>query len=290
MLFLVALFFIKNKTVFKNQANQEGLAYGNETLESFVNKDTDGDGILDWEENLWGTDPLKKDTNDDGTGDDVEVAKMKAAQGMSVNGKINLDVESSETLTETDKFSRELFSTIATLSQAGEINQETVEKLSNSLVEQIKAPSVQKVFLMSDLKIIQDNSLQAIKNYDSALNNIFSKKPLSTDRTVIDILNDFMQGEEDVNVSVLVELDPIIIRTGEIIDDMRKVSVPESLASLHLEVVNGMQRLFENLKSLKLFDTDIVLALGAISQYETNTDSMTGAMVNLNNAIQAKIK
>src|SRR3989344_1932573 len=162
MLFLVALFFIKNKTVFKNQANQEGLAYGNETLESFVNKDTDGDGILDWEENLWGTDPLKKDTNDDGTGDDVEVAKMKAAQGMSVNGKINLDVESSETLTETDKFSRELFSTIATLSQAGEINQETVEKLSNSLVEQIKAPSVQKVFLMSDLKIIQDNSLQAI--------------------------------------------------------------------------------------------------------------------------------
>ncbi len=36
--------------------------------------DTDGDGLLDWEEALWGTDPKNKDTDRDGTSDGEEVA------------------------------------------------------------------------------------------------------------------------------------------------------------------------------------------------------------------------
>lgn len=36
--------------------------------------DTDGDGLLDWEEALWGTDPKNKDTDRDGTSDGTEVS------------------------------------------------------------------------------------------------------------------------------------------------------------------------------------------------------------------------
>ena len=88
--FIVALFFLKTTSVFKNTAtyqksNQEnGLTYGNLTIKDLVNKDTDRDGILDWEEGLWGTDPTKKETTL-GTPDKVAIENLKKqARGVLV--------------------------------------------------------------------------------------------------------------------------------------------------------------------------------------------------------------
>ena len=84
MLFLVVLFFIKKAPIFKNtttyqKENTSKLAYGDATIEDLVSKDGDGDGILDWEEGLWGTDPKNRETNP-GTPDSVTIAGIKAEQ------------------------------------------------------------------------------------------------------------------------------------------------------------------------------------------------------------------
>ena len=113
IVFVVALFFVKNKTVFKNDPSpvlsgiSEGLNYGNETLENLINKDTDDDGILDWEEGLWGTDPTKKETTP-GTPDGVAVEKLKTEQSKNLenNGEAPSVNQGEENLTQTDKFSR----------------------------------------------------------------------------------------------------------------------------------------------------------------------------------------
>ena len=90
--FVVALFFVKNKTTFKNsldsssKSQENGLAYNSATLEDLVNKDTDGDGILDWEEGLYGLDPTKKETTP-GVSDQNAISKLKAEQ--RANAKIN---------------------------------------------------------------------------------------------------------------------------------------------------------------------------------------------------------
>ena len=69
MVFLVVLFLIKNATTLKNTVNslfnnqKSGLSVsGNIPIGNLINKDTDGDGIFDWEEPLWGLDPTKKET------------------------------------------------------------------------------------------------------------------------------------------------------------------------------------------------------------------------------------
>lgn len=293
MLFLVVLFFLKNKSVFKNEENREnqavgqndGLTYNNEILSDLVNRDTDGDGILDWEESLWGTDPSKKDTNDDGILDNIEIAKIKSEE--DAGGEINEDSQEIEALTETDKFSRELFSTIAALSQNGPLDQATIDKLSNSLAEQIKNPPIQKIFSPSELKVINDDSVQAVKNYDNALRNLYEKYPPG--RTVIDVLQDFIMDEENVDITALSELDPINTQVQGIIADLVKINVPESLAFLHLDIINILQRLSENISDIQLFDTDVVVALGAISQYEANTDLLEEITTNLSNTIAQKL-
>ena len=85
MVFVLVVFVLKNKDSLglagkENGTEEMGLIYGNEILENLITRDTDLDGVLDWEEGLWGTDPTKKDTNDDGVFDGVEIAKLKTAQ------------------------------------------------------------------------------------------------------------------------------------------------------------------------------------------------------------------
>ena len=112
MLFLVALLFLKTTSEFKNTANQEqnanGLAYGNAVIEDLVNRDSDLDGILDWEEGLWGTDPAQAETTP-GIPDSVAVNKLKGELGENTGtaSQGGQTAEAEENLTETDKFSDE---------------------------------------------------------------------------------------------------------------------------------------------------------------------------------------
>jgi hypothetical protein len=286
MVFLVVLFFIKNGLPFKNKSSglevdqKNLLLYGDSTVADLINKDTDQDGVLDWEEPLWGLDPTKKETIP-GVPDITTVNKLKAEEGMDENNN-------TENLTETDKFARELFSTIATLNQNGVMDQTTVDKISASLAEKIQNPVQKKVYTLADLKIIQNDSVAAVKKYNDSLDYIIEKKyPIKGN--VIDILQRFLIDENNVDASVLVELDPIIEQRNKIIDAIVKTNVPESLSLLHLDFINTLQKLSENLSAIKLFETDPIVALGGISQFEENITLLESVVDKLKNAIQKKL-
>ncbi len=249
-----------------------------------VNLDTDSDGVLDWEEGLWGTNPTKKETTE-GVSDVDVINKIKAEQGNSL--KITAENGQAEKLTKTDQFSRELFSTLATLNQNGVVTQETIDELSSSLVEKIKNPATRKVFLISDLKISNDNSSQAFTNYNNALNNIYLKNQVSY--TALDVLQKFMIDEDNVDMKILAELNPIIEKTKKIIEGMAGTSVPQSISTLHLNVINSLQRLVENISDMQLFETDVIVALSGMSQYETNAASLESAVRNLGEAVSVKL-
>ena len=57
---------------------------------TLISPDTDRDGLLDWEETLWKTDPTQADTDKDGTSDSQEVAERrdptKPAPGDALSG------------------------------------------------------------------------------------------------------------------------------------------------------------------------------------------------------------
>lgn len=293
MVFLFALFFLKTKIIFKNEENSGGLAMGNggglaynkEIISDLVNKDTDGDGVLDWEEGLWGTDPHKRDTDNNGVSDSAEIAKIKAETGGDES--LKLSPKENESLTETDKFSRELFSTIATLNQSGAMDQATVDKLSSSITEQIKSSTPRKIFTISDIKIINSDTTQDIKNYLNTLNGIRAKYPLRENVTAI--LAESMKGGGDIDVEVLNGFDPITKQMGGVIKEMAVANTPQSLSFLSVAVMNGFERVIENLNDMKLIDADTILALGAISQYEENAVELQKSINKLLYTINQKL-
>jgi hypothetical protein len=292
IVFLVVLFFIKNGLPFRNnqvglEVNKENvLRYGDYTVAELVYKDTDQDGVPDWEEVLWGLDPANRETTP-GVPDITTVTKLKAEQSQDYAGLEGEGSLNDENLTETDKFSRELFSTVAALNQSGVLDQSAVDKISDSLASHIQNSPQKKIFTASDINIVKDDSIVAIKKYADALAAMSQKYSINS--TVGDVLQKFIADENNVDSSVLSELGPIITQSKGLINAMVSVGVPQSLAPLHLEVINGLERLVENTSDISLYEKDAVVALGGISQYEKNTALLESAVKNLGDAIANKL-
>lgn len=286
------LFLAKKTNVFERTANfvsggnRAELTYGDATVADLVNKDSDGDGVLDWEEPLWGLDPTKKETTP-GVPDSTVIAKLKAESGYNFDST-NGTAPAEENLTETDKFSRELFSTTAALSQNGVMDQTTAENISGSLAEKIKNSAPRKIYIATEIKTTSDNSAKSIKKYsDALLANVFNN--YKTNTSVMDILKRFIVDENNVDATVLKELDPLIKQTQTMIDQALKITVPDSLTSAHLDLLNGLERVAENISDIRLYESDPILALGGISKYNENTATLESVIKKLADLISQKL-
>lgn len=286
----MSLFFYKNSSILKKgvsifqKDSSNGLVYDG-TLKDLVNKDGDADGILDWEEPLWGLDPTKKETTP-GVPDISVINKLKKEEGVNVDYG-DTQTENTENLTETDKFSRELFSTITTLSQQGEIDENTVEQITTSLSEKMQNSSYRKIYLISDIKTSSGDQYADVRKYSDSLNNAYAKNPIKG--SVIEILGKFVVDENNVDSSVLKELDPIIVQTKALIEEILKIEVPQSLANIHLEFLNGMERISENIEDIRKYDSDAIVSLIGISQYEKNSVSLEETMGKLSEEIYKRL-
>ncbi len=288
VVFFVVLFLTKNETVYKNAYQENGLVYnGSEKVGDLVNRDTDGDGVSDWQEGLFGTSPTKKDTDDDGIPDNVEIAKISGQ--IPKNGELNLNnLENIDITTNTDQLSREIFSTVATLTQTGIIDQNTIDKLSQSLANKIGSSSEQKILTLSDLKITKTDTLQDVKNYNDALNKINNKYP-SPETSVLKIIDKFIVDEDTVDDSALLDMDKIVKYIDNLITEMKNVETTPSLAPLHLNVLNTMQKIAENLNTIKLYESDPLSAMNGVSQYGSNMVILESGLDKLINAIEERL-
>jgi hypothetical protein len=223
---------------------------------------------------LYGTDPNKKDTNGDGVPDGAEIAQKKTSTEPA-----------DQNLTQTDKFSRELFSTMATLNQSGQIDQSTIDQLSTSLSNKVQNAPVRKVYTIADLKTTPSSSTSTLTAYNNSLNGALKK--YTTKATVPEILSRFTSDGENVHSEVLLELDPIISQTQTVIAALLKITTPEKLATAHLGVINAFERVLENITDIRNFDTDILPVIGAINKYPENATQLVSALQNLKNTLKA---
>ena len=267
---MALIFFLKNGFGSDKIAENKGLTYDSDyilngaTIQDLVNKDTDGDGVFDWQEALLGAD-------------------LAANTGASSDSSFG----NQENLTETEKFSREFFSTVTALTQNGVMDQSTINQLGVALAERIQNSTQRKIFLLSDIKIAVKDNLEALQIYGETLVSIQKKYQLNY--TVMDVLQKFIIDENNIDASVLSELDPIIEKTSKLIDALVKMTVPQSLATSHLSVINTLESLVENISDIKLYETDVIISLSGISQYEQNTTTLESNINTLENTIWQKL-
>ncbi len=145
--------------------NDIPLKVENQTITDLIQNDSDGDGIADWEEALWGTDKNKKITfNDMPDATYIENKKKEL--------KIEQNIDETK-LTETEKFAREFFTSYSAMKSSGQIDKDTINSFSNALGQKIVNPTLIDRYKDTDLKINNSDDVTSKQKYYTDMQKLF---------------------------------------------------------------------------------------------------------------------
>jgi hypothetical protein len=239
-------------------------------IEQIAQKDTDGDGLLDWEETLWGTDPKNPDTDGDGIGDNEEITegdRVLAAQALEA-----ASAETSTTYERPTSLTAQLAEDFGKtyLQQKLTTSSVDTERMTKNLTTEIQRTVVRETsrepdspFTANDIIVVSDASPAAVHAYVNALGAaIISLPPVekSALELFIENLNDQTIVQEKAFAG---ELAGYLM----LIETLQTIPAPQSLASTHVLLLNNFwhQRLLT--ESFSKVSEDPIRALAAFNRY-----------------------
>ncbi len=249
--------------------------------------DQDNDGLKDWEEALWKTDPRKEDTDGDGTsdGNEVQAGRNPVVKGpkdtLSTNIELNKATNQQipeENLTQTDKLGRELLAKYLAAKKNGTLDQEA---LIQDFVDEQENNIQQKTYKERDILVISaaNTTENSLREYGNALGRVLASYPAQKGaKTEFEILQGAIQAG---SAAQLEAINPFIASYEGIVRDMLKVRVPPDMAGDHLILVNSLQRILEDIQGFKKTFTDPVVSLISLNRYPSDVQLLVEAFENI---------
>jgi len=247
--------------------------------------DTDGDGLKDWEEILWKTDPGKTDTDSDGTtdNDEIKLGRNPAVKGpsdsLANNPPIKVEAEVSEVSPST-RVIQDFFAEYLALKQdGGTLSEESKDVLIANLVERIGSTGgAPQVYGTNNLTVHESVKISDIKNYGNALGTTFAKNSVAGVEHELVIVQRALQTNDKKELE---KLAIIVEAYRKTIADVLLVPVPQNIVSLHLDLLNTMSVVKFDIEGMKSVFTDPLEAIRKISEYQTAVVSLKNSLQNL---------
>ncbi len=280
-----------NHAVYKNQ----GFAEGTSTTVTKINIDSDNDGLPDWKETLYGTDPHNPDTDRDGTNDGDEVTQGRdplkantAPKGQEPNDKIDPKIieqnkkiiGSYESLSDTDKFSRGLISDIvAAAPQNGALDENKTNSIITNALQRIPLKNYVGTTTINDLNLQKTDSTNLIKNMGDYSKNYFretEKFRLIFGKDIALIISYMSPNSTSTDKDVLT----IINQYQTIVNNLIKMPVPVAIGyydiSYHLAIINDLEKIISMDKDMVGMKKGSVLSIfPSLSIYNTVTKDLS---------------
>ncbi len=242
-----------------------------------LEKDSDGDGLKDWEETLWKTNLFNKDTDGDGTEDGEEVKKGRNPATTGPNDKIetqltqrNEIVGSTENPSSTDRLAQDIFAQYLLKKQQGsEITPADRQQIINSAITRSGGVLNSPQFTLGDIKTTGD-SPDSYRVYGNALGKAIAQNLVSSENEAIIM----KRALEENNPEELKKIDTIIDSYRKTLNVVLLVPAPTTIAQAHLRFINATQTIIDATVSMRMVFEDPVSALQAISSYQTTQSEL----------------
>ena len=245
-----------------------------ETVKNSSNVDTDGDGLKDWEEVLWGTNPEKSDTNGNGIKDAQEVEVLKRSQTLkqaptASNAFKNSNTAPTQAPTLTEKIAQEAFAKYINLRQTGvKIDEATANQVALSVLSDNNnlETKLQKFTAINIPNTTTTEDSTTIKAYGNEIWNIMVR---NTPNNVV-LENEYVIFSNSItknDENELKKLDTIIDGYTATIQDLVVMPVPKSAVPLHLAFLNDMNTVLATIQNMRAYFTDNARGLGALTYY-----------------------
>ena len=251
----------------------------NPTLPDLIQRDTDGDGVPDWEEALWGTDKNKKITFND-TPDATYIANKK--KELKIEGSVLADATK---LTETEKFAREFFTSYSAMKSSGQIDQNTINDFSSALGQNIVNPTLVDRYTETNVKINNVDNPASKQKYYFEVKTLFKKYQSAGLGNELDLVSQALASNSadgtSSNTSQYDKLPAIASAYQNFAQKVMELSVPQSLAEYHLRIANSANNTGISVSNLGKIASDPIVGLSGLSQYQKYSDDLVKAVTDL---------
>jgi hypothetical protein len=265
-IFIGWLFWVPTTDVFKlkNLALGKKLQALTTTPGEKSAPDSDNDGLKDWEEALWHTDPHNPDTDNDGTtdGEEIKLGRSPTAPAPNDDLKtITLEQAASSTIQTSDNLTESLSIQLMTNFISAKSAGGSIGDLPQKLVDAKMPPPFQDEFTLNDIVISTDNSNSAIKNYINTISTIIWRTPTQNVGALL------LAVDKNQDYSLLDKLSADVIIDTYIFQEVRKLKTPSSLSSAHLEIINLTNNERKALPEIQKLNSDPLIAIHGWNEY-----------------------
>ncbi len=276
LVFFIVFKLFSSKNSFLSSKNEgtltvDRLTQAGLTVNQLVQKDSDNDGVLDWEENLWGTDPHNPMTFNGMTDKAYIEAKKK---------ELNINPTKDESgMTETEKFAKEFFASYVAMKASGQVDANMINNFSSALGQKIVAPNLVDRYSLKDIKTNNDNTKQGeIKYYNRvrALFESYKAKGLGDELSIVN-----SQLNAPTGTKIEDKLTPIGNAYQDFASEALNITVPSSLSAEHLKIVNTANNTSISVLSMTKITGDPIIGLSGLSQYQKYSDDLVTAVGDL---------
>lgn len=249
-------------------------------------RDTDNDSLMDWEEELWQTDPKNPDTDGDGAKDGEEIRLGRnplvagpndALDAETLKTKVNEPRPEDET--RTARFSRSFFNRYLELRKqsGGALPPDALETLISGAVAEAQKTTGAKTYGRDDIKE-EGAGPEALRSYGNRLgelSRIHSTAGLEEPVVVVT-----RALEEDAK-NELEKLTPHLDAYRAFIGELLALSAPAEAVAVHLAILDAMEGVHAGLAGIQALYTDPLNALPSFALYQESAEKLSEAFRTL---------
>ena len=230
------------------------------TTNTYSEKDADQDGLPDWEEAVYDSNPNVADTDQDGTSDGDEVKAGRNPTKAGPDDKLPiLDIPSFATSSSDLLGIKKEFYAKFLKSEGSQIRKATFK----DLISQFDPNEFRPKYNLIDLNISSDNSPAALRTYANSFGTVIDQYK-HTSKDEFAILEKALPSKD---WKKLQELQLPAITYRNFANDLRKLKVPSVMAEKHLLIVNGYDVISRALLAMMYFVSDPIRGAGAYQAY-----------------------
>jgi hypothetical protein len=263
----------------RKPAVERGASVLSATIEKIVREgssaDTDGDGLSDWEESFYKTDPNNRDSDGDGVSDGDEVfVGQNPTQPLGTTPSSTNETN----VGTTDRLSRDVFRIyLDAKKQYGVIDERVSEEIASTILSRDYSGDEQ-TYEKKDLRTVA-TSRTTLSEYGNALGSALSLPPTGGE-SEIDILERLAEESLD---KYRADLNKQISRYDQMISILLSVKVPTTLIDDHLSIINGVALLKAGVEGALMLETDPIEAFVRLSRYEEGLSLIQEGVIDIDN-------
>jgi len=254
------------------------------------NEDSDGDGLSNWEETLWGTDSNNPDTDGDGVSDGVEVETgryptIAGPDDIRNPGEVLRPHAESTTapVNMTDSVAQTFFAEYLSRRTYEPLSSEEEYTIIDSVLQNVNAPT-QTLFPIEQVQTVVSNE-ETMRAYGNELGEALAKHSPKGLENEFAIFSRAVENEDEV---ALAQLDLIIEAYKGFLTEIYTMRVPTEFITNHIYLVHSAESVLSGVEGMRAFFEDPLRGLKSVSLYEVAVNDLIQSHRGLINLFQEK--